>query len=59
MRNTYTTVTNEVKSRTSGTDFKESSALLESLIVLSLTLTTKTPVEGSKSVVTPVAVNVV
>ena len=43
----------EVKSRTSGTDLREASALLESLIVLSLTLTTNTPVEGSKLVVTP------
>jgi len=49
----------EVKLRTLGTDFRASSALLESWMVLSLTLTTNTPVEGSKLVVTPVTVNVV
>ena len=49
----------EVKLITWGTDFRASSALLASLIVLSLILTANRPVGGSSSVVTPVTGNVV
>ena len=49
----------EVKSSTFGIDLRASSALLASLMVLSLTLTTNTPVAGSNDVVTPATGNAV